>query len=178
MAALGFIELLRLARRGNKAYSTSETELDRWSGVAFELMGQQFIAPLGEVSEVINVNHFTPIPHTQTWVKGLTNVRGRLLAVSDLHHFLLGEAINYSSKQKILCVNHSNHYFGVVVDHVQGIQHLNKANFYAKNERLDARFEDYCQGCFYQNNQLWNVFLLSRLLKNPQYMNASVNLRN
>ena len=178
MAALGFIELLRLAKRGNKAYSSAENEQNRWSGVAFELMGQQFIAPLGEVSEVIHPNQFTPIPHTQNWVKGLANIRGRLLAVSDLHHFIAGEAAEYTTKQKILCVNHGSHYFGVVVDHVQGIQHLNKANFFAQNDRLDARFMPYCEGCFLQNNQLWNVFLLSRLLKNSEYMNASVSLRN
>lgn len=178
MAALGFIELLRLAKRGNKTYSSVETEQDRWSGVAFELLGQQFVVPLGEVAEVIHPQQFTPIPHTQKWIKGLANIRGRLLAVTDLHHFVSGYPSHFDRKQKILSVNHSSHYFGVLVDQVQGIQHFNKANFYAENQRLDARVKAYCQGCFYQDNQLWNVFLLSRLLKNTQYMNASMSLKN
>ena len=53
MAANGFIELLRLAKRGNKNYVSNENEVNRWSGIAFEMMGQYFVAPLGEVAEVI-----------------------------------------------------------------------------------------------------------------------------
>ncbi len=48
MAANGFIELLRLAKRGNKNYVSNENEVNRWSGIAFEMMGQYFVAPLGE----------------------------------------------------------------------------------------------------------------------------------
>ncbi len=32
---------------------STENEVNRWSGIAFEMMGQYFVAPLGEVSEVI-----------------------------------------------------------------------------------------------------------------------------
>ncbi len=48
MAANGFIELLRLSKRGNKNYADSEREVNRWSGIAFEMMGQYFVAPLGD----------------------------------------------------------------------------------------------------------------------------------
>lgn len=51
MAANGFIELLRLAKRGNKNYVTTENEVNRWSGIAFEMMGQYFVAPLGKLQK-------------------------------------------------------------------------------------------------------------------------------
>ena len=76
MAANGFIELLRLAKRGNKNYTSSENEVNRWSGIAFEILGQYFVAPLGEVSEVIYYPHYTTIPNSQSWLKGLANIRG------------------------------------------------------------------------------------------------------
>ena len=47
MAANGFIELLRLAKRGNRSYAASNNEVNRWSGIAFEMLGQYFVAPLG-----------------------------------------------------------------------------------------------------------------------------------
>jgi len=40
MAANGFIELLRIAKRGNKNYVSNGNEVNRWSGIAFEMMGQ------------------------------------------------------------------------------------------------------------------------------------------
>lgn len=100
MAANGFIELLRLSKRGNKNYASVQNEAQRWSGIAFEMRGQYFVAPLGEVSEVIYPPKYTPVPNTQSWVKGLANIRGRLLSVSDLAHFISGQRSSFSSTQK------------------------------------------------------------------------------
>lgn len=100
MAANGFIELLRLSKRGNKNYASVQNEAERWSGIAFEMRGQYFVAPLGEVSEVIYPPKYTPVPNTQSWVKGLANIRGRLLSVSDLAHFISGQRSSFSAAQK------------------------------------------------------------------------------
>lgn len=104
MAANGFIELLRLAKRGNKNYVTTENEVNRWSGIAFEMMGQYFVAPLGEVTEVIYPPKYTPVPNTQSWVMGLANIRGRLLSVADLAQYISGHRSQFSPTQKVLWV--------------------------------------------------------------------------
>ena len=92
------------------------------------MRGQYFVAPLGEVSEVIYPPKYTPVPNTQSWVKGLANIRGRLLSVSDLAHFISGAAGSFSSTQKC-CISHHDQYVGLVVDQVLGIQHFNKKFF-------------------------------------------------
>ncbi len=61
MAANGFIELLRLSKRGNKNYADNESEVNRWSGIAFEMMGQYFVAPLGKFRKLFirqNIHQF------------------------------------------------------------------------------------------------------------------------
>ena len=178
MAANGFIELLRLFKRGNKQYASTQNEVSRWSGIAFEMLGQYFVAPLGEISEVIYPPKYTPVPNTQAWVRGLANIRGRLLSVSDLSQFISGQRSQFSPTQKVICISHQDHYVGLVVDQVLGIQHFNKKSFFSQNAELDSKLKDYCQGYFHQHNQQWHVFLLSRLLKNPQYMNASIKFIN
>jgi len=178
MAANGFIELLRLSKRGNKNYAGSENEVNRWSGIAFEMMGQYFVAPLGEVSEVIYPPKYTPVPNVQRWVKGLANIRGRLLSVSDLTFYLTGQRSQFLPTQKVLCVSHNDHYVGLIVDQVLGIQHFNKKGFFSKNNQLEENLQNYCQGYFQQHNQAWNIFLFSRLLNDPQYMNASEKFIN
>ncbi|AXY60819.1 chemotaxis protein CheW [Acinetobacter chinensis] len=178
MAANGFIELLRLSKRGNKSYAASESEVSRWSGIAFEMMGQYFVAPLGEVAEVIYPPKCTFVPNAQSWVVGLANIRGRLLSVSDLAQYVSGQPAQFSPAQKVLCISHQDHYVGLVVDQVLGIQHFNKKSFFSKAPDLDQGLEEYCQGYFHQHNQQWHVFLFSRLLKNPNYMNASIKFIN
>ncbi|WP_343597530.1 chemotaxis protein CheW [Acinetobacter sp.] len=174
MAAKGFIELLRLSKRGNKNYTSTENEVTRWSGIAFEMLGQYFVAPLGEVSEVIYYPHTTAIPNSQPWLKGLANIRGRLLAVTDLPEFFSGTSNQNPQQQKVLCISHQDHYVGLAVDQVLGIQHFNKKSFFSSNSTLDQKLQQYCQGYFHQHQRHWNVFLFSRMLKDTDYMNAAI----
>ena len=174
MAANGFIELLRLAKRGNKHYVHQDSEVNRWSGIAFEMMGQYFVAPLGEVSEVIYPPKCTPVPNTKAWVRGVANIRGRLLSVSDLSHYLTGHKSHSSNAQKVLCIQHDEHYVGLIVDQVLGIQHFNKKSFFSPQDDVADTLHPYCRGYFQQHNQKWQVFLFSQLLQHPKYMNASI----
>ena len=178
MAANGFIELLRLSKRGNKQYASGQNEVSRWSGITFEMLGQYFVAPLGEISEVIYPPKYTPVPNTQAWVRGLANIRGRLLSVTDLAQFVSGKRSQFSPMQKVICISYQDHYVGLVVDQVLGIQHFNKKSFFSQSAELDKNLKDYCQGYFHQHNQQWHVFMLSRLLSNPNYMNASIKFIN
>ena len=109
---------------------------------------------------------------------GLANIRGRLLSVSDLAHYVSGQSSQYSPTQKVMCISHNDHYVCLVVDQVLGIQHFNKKSFFSKHEDLDRNLKEYCQGYFHQHNQQWHVFLFSRLLDNPKYMNASIKFIN
>lgn len=178
MAANGFIELLRLSKRGNKSYAQGEQEVNRWSGIAFEMLGQYFVAPLGEVSEVIYPPECTPVPMAKGWVKGLANIRGRLLSVSDLANYISDQKTQFVPTQKVLCISYNDHYVGLIVDQVLGIQHFNKKSFFSENKQIDEKLKPYCQGYFQQHNHAWNIFMFSRLLNDPQYMNASEKFIN
>lgn len=173
MAARGYIELLRLSKRGHKSYVDSETELNRWSGVVFELLGQYFVAPMGEVVEVIYLPQTTPVPNVKPWVWGVSNVRGRLFSVIDLQHFLSGQKSTPSARQKMICVSYGQIHVGLVVDQVLGVQHFNKKNYFLNSENLQVEISRYCQGYFYQHHQAWNIFLFSQLLRDSSFMNAA-----
>lgn len=145
----------------------------RWTGIAFEMMGQYFVVPLGEVAEVIYPPVCIPVPNTQQWFKGLANIRGRLLAVSDLAAFIGSTRFYESDHQKVLCISHHQHYIGLVVNQVFGVQHFNKACYFSDDDQLPLHLKQYCRGYFVQYQQQWNIFLFSQLLKNTDFMNAS-----
>ena len=50
-----------------------------WSGIGFRMGERLFVAPMGEVSEVLHEPRYTSLPGVKSWVKGVANVRGRLL---------------------------------------------------------------------------------------------------
>lgn len=173
MAAKGFIELLRLTELGNQ-YSSGKNELvTRWSGVAFEMGGKQFVAPLGDISEVIYVPEWSTIPNTPYWLCGVANIRSRLLVVSHLQSFLFGGKGELSSTSKVLCLNHPEHYCGVIVDRVFGIQHFNTRSYFKQSTDLSSEYQEFCQGYFIYQNKPWHVFMFRDLLNNQRFKSPS-----
>ncbi|MFW1675980.1 chemotaxis protein CheW, partial [Acinetobacter baumannii] len=83
-----------------------------------------------------------------------------------------------SSTQKVLCISHHDQYVGLVVVQVLGIQHFYKKSFFSQSSDLEENLKEYCLGYFHQHNQHWHVFLFSRFLQNPHYMNASTKFIN
>ena len=63
-----------------------------WTGVDFSVLGQRLVAPMGSVTEILMVPPLTRLPRVQPWVRGVANVRGRLLPVIGLAAFLGGRA--------------------------------------------------------------------------------------
>ncbi|XID75663.1 chemotaxis protein CheW [Alkanindiges sp. WGS2144] len=174
MAARGFIELLRLADYGRqRQQGGQENENVRWSGIAFSFAGYQFVAPLGEVAEVVPVPASTTVPSAKPWMRGLANVRGRLLPLTDLAIFLQLPETELSRLSKVMIIDQAAHYSGVIVDQVMGIQHFNKQSYFGSNPQLPEVLAQYTHGYFERQGQQWHVFLLSKLVQDQTYLNAS-----
>ena len=176
MAAKGFIQLLRLSEKGRRRVQLGQESLsDRWSGVAFILAGQRFVAPLGEVAEVLRVPDYTLVHGVHRWLMGLANVRGRLLPLTDLRIYsgIPGFAED-EQKRKVMVIDHGDLFSGLLVDEVLGIQHFNKATYEAETSNVPAGLQPYVQGGFRRADQAWHVLMLSRLVADPRYLSASL----
>ena len=173
MAVNGFLELLRLSRRGGQISTETDVSTLRWSGVSFEFMSHHFVAPIGDVQEVISVPSLTKVPLSKPWLLGLANVRGRILTVVDLNQFLTGQSIEHGLHSKVLCFSTGSHYIGVVVDHVLGVQHFHKQSYSMSNQDLNGRLAQLSQGCFNQYQQIWHIFQFSQLLKDESFTHTS-----
>ena len=183
MAAQGFIELLRLADRGKRRKENPFDSTLRWSGVAFSMMGHDFVAPFGDVAEVIYPPSWTAIPHTADWALGITNLRGRLLSLVDLAGFIAEQSgLDYrsgatGSHHKVMCLSHPEHFIGVWVDQVFGIEHFDIRSYFGQSHQqvdtLPAALKTYCQGYFVNQNKPWSVFMLRDLFNDTRFMNPS-----
>jgi purine-binding chemotaxis protein CheW len=52
------------------------------------LAGARYLIPTRAVREVEEVGAITPVPATPTWLRGVMNLRGTIIAIVDLAHFL------------------------------------------------------------------------------------------
>ena len=70
---------------------SQQAAVQTWSGIGFRMGERLFVAPMGEVGEVLHEPRHTLLPGVKSWVKGVANVRGRLLPVMDLCGFFGNE---------------------------------------------------------------------------------------
>ncbi len=174
MAARGFIELLRLSEMARQRKQTGESsQADRWSGVAFLIESRRFVAPLGEISEVLTLPEITTVPGTHKWLRGLSNVRGRLLPITELAMFCGIDNARSDSRRKVMVIDQEVVFGGLIVDEVLGIQHFSRQQYIAKQGDAPLGIRPFLQGYFQRDGTDWHVFLPSMLARDPQYLNAS-----
>lgn len=177
MALKGFIELLRLdsLAKARQAKTMDRSDPD-WQGVAFDIAGERFVAPIGEIAEVITMPAaLTPVPLTKPWLIGIANVRGQLLPLADLAKFLnLNSRIPQQSRRKVLVIHHQTMWFGLLVDNVWNIKKFSAADYLPKTLPNDSPFLPYNHGQFVQNEQHWPIFMPSLLTQDPRFLEASL----
>lgn len=175
MASKGFIELLRLAdlararssgRQGGQVYD--------WRGIVFEIGGQRLVAPMGEVSEVLAMPEYTSMPLVQPWMLGIANVRGRLLPITDLAQFLHLPSHQQKSQRKVIVIDHSSVFSGLLVDKVLGIEQFSRDQYRAEAIDSDSPFAPYNHGKFLKDEQDWFIFMPSLLARDSRYIDAAI----
>ena len=176
MASNGFIELLRLAERGDKRRKGEHlSNVTQWLGVAFLLDDYRLVAPLGEVAEVLSTPDLTPVPLSQPWLRGIANVRGRLLPVTHLGKFLaLPSSIARLIDQKVIIIDKPSIFSGLQVDQVLGIQAFSPRKYEPIGLPSDSPLEPYTHGRFSQDGQTWYIFMPSLLVEDSRYLEAAL----
>ncbi|HQV80242.1 MAG: purine-binding chemotaxis protein CheW [Agitococcus sp.] len=174
MAARGFIKLLEIAerskRRGLGLLGQGESA---WTGVGFTLAGENFLAPIGEITEILKTPRYTLVPGVESWMRGLANVRGRLLPITDILLFLGRKSSKQEQKRRVLVVDHEEMFAGLVVDEVLGMQHFSTQDYSIDVKAPFTEITQFVQGAFIRDGQTWYVLLLSRFIEDPRFLKAA-----
>lgn len=171
-----YLKLNQLARNSRQhAQGLPEQEQTRafWSGVGFTLNGLNFVAPMNEVSEILVVPRYTQVPGVQGWVRGIANVRGRLMPVMDLMAFLNLPSQLQLKRRRLLAIERGEMYSGLVVDEVTGMQHFPQDMF---TDAVPSAYDDigtYVRGGFESERGFWAWFSLSDLAQDPKFLSVA-----
>lgn len=99
--------------------------------LTFALAGEEYGIEILKVQEIIGVMNITPIPRTPEYVKGVMNLRGKIIPVVDLRSKFEMEAVEQTEETCIIVVQVSRRdrevTMGVVVDRVSEVVDINSA---------------------------------------------------
>lgn len=142
-----------------------------WSGIGFRLGQQYYVAPMGEVTEILPEPRFTLLPGVKSWVMGVANVRGRLLPVMDLGGFLKLKTADSRKTRRALVVEYQSLFAGLVVDEVLGMQHFEVGSFDEAVGGVPDSVRNYVHGTF-RRERNWVVFSPHVLASDERFLDV------
>ena len=147
-----------------------------WSGIGFRVGELLLVSSLGEVGEILVYPVLTRLPHARRWVRGVTNMRGSLLPVIDLHDFIEGVPTEQDRRTRVLMVKHENILVGLMVDEAMGLRHFFDEERVGGLSTLPDVYRDFIVGGYKQGNTQWGVFNLEKLLTHKRFMEVAARL--
>ncbi|ODS24553.1 chemotaxis protein CheW [Candidatus Endobugula sertula] len=155
----------------------SETNIvSQWSGIGFSLLGLHFVAPMEELVEMLEIPAYTKLPGVHPWVKGVSNIRGRLLPLFDLAAFFLAELTGNKKHQRLLVLDNQQVYASIWVDSVFGIQYFPTDSKHPDvPDHVPARMRGFVDGYYEANECQWIVFHLASLSQDAQFLRVAAS---
>lgn len=148
-----------------------ESDVSFSHGLAFQLGEHKYIIPIADVSEVLTVKDLTSIPRSPSWLVGISNVRGNLITLLDMHEFIFGVAMQgkYETKRMLL-VKQEAHYYGLVIDSIIGMKAFNTET--GTDEVPDDFYSEHIDhiSAFYSSGEEWFAALsIQSLLQDERF---------
>lgn len=113
--------------------SAPQPQADSRAGkyLSFQLGSEEFAIQVLKVREIMGLQHITPVPHTPPEVKGVINLRGKVIPVIDLRLKFRMPEKEYGPRTCIIVVqlNHEQAtQMGIIVDEVNEVATLAAAD--------------------------------------------------
>ncbi len=100
--------------------------------LTFSLAGEEYGIGILKVKEIIGMMNITPVPQTPEFVKGVINLRGKVIPVVDLRLRFALEAAAYTERTCIIVVEvagaNGSVMMGIVVDAVSEVLNIRGAD--------------------------------------------------
>jgi len=118
--------------------------------LTFSLAGEEYGIGILKIKEIIGMMSITPVPRTPSYVKGVINLRGKVIPVVDLRLKFGMEEASYTERTCIIVVEIGSHggsvLIGIVVDSVSEVLNI-KATDIEETPAFGARLDtDYILG--------------------------------
>lgn len=144
-----------------------------WRGIGFRIGTRHMVSSISEVNEILTMPALTVVPGTQSWMLGVANVRGNLVAVIDLRAHVEGERSVTTDSTRVLLVRQHGGSVGLLVDEVLGQRSFSDEQRALAFGEEDERYSRYIGEKVQLGDVLWGLFSMSALVRTAEFQQAS-----
>ena len=148
---------------------------ERWHGLAFGVGSVRLVAELTAFTDIVDCGAVTPVPRTQPWIRGITNVRGSLYSVLDMAEFLGLSRVNLETEGKLLVINDHELGCALLVNTVYGLRRFDHDNEYQDAGVMARSVQSFVRHAYLQDDELWGVLDIDKLKWSDRFRNVEVS---
>jgi purine-binding chemotaxis protein CheW len=89
--------------------------------IEFAIESEQYAIRIQDIHEIIKIQDITQIPNVKPYVKGVINLRGKIVPVISLRNLFDLEEKEESKNTRIVVVHHQEDTVGIIVDSVNKV---------------------------------------------------------
>ena len=143
-------------------YDDEDTMKDKY--LTFHLAGEDYGIDIAFVTEIIGIQKITEVPDMPDFVKGVINLRGKVIPVMDVRlRFLLPER-DYDERTCIVVVDINGTAVGLVVDKVNEVADIPEADVEPPPRSSKGASSRYLKGMGKVENEVRILLNVDRLL--------------
>jgi purine-binding chemotaxis protein CheW len=135
------------------------------SWVTFALAGEIYGLPVTHVQEILRISTITRVPHAPTPVRGITNLRGRVLAVVDLRVRLGLPAGEIGPDSRILVAEARSRSIGLLVDAARQVLKLLRSSVQPPPADVRTERSDFLHGLVHLDRDLVILLDVEKVLE-------------
>ena len=111
--------------------SVQDTQQDKY--VTFKSGNEYFGLKIQYVNEIIVFQEITQIPESEDYIKGLINLRGKIIPVIDVRVRFRQEPIEYNDRTCIIVINVKDTVVGLIVEKIAEVVEIKNENIRIDN---------------------------------------------
>lgn len=99
----------------------SEIEEHKSKYMTFKSGNEYFGLEIQYVNEIIQIQSITSVPETEDYIKGLINLRGKIIPVIDVRLRFGQEPFTYNDRTCIIVINYNDMMVGLIVEKIADV---------------------------------------------------------
>jgi purine-binding chemotaxis protein CheW len=156
------------------AASEEEEDTQKDKYLTFHLGNEVYAIEIRHVTEIIGILKITPIPEMPAHVKGVINLRGKIIPVMDVRTRFRIEPRAYDERTCVIVVHLQDTDVGLVVDTVSEVADLPEANIEAAGGLAQGRGTAFIKGIGKVGDDIRIILDVDKLLFDKELQNIQL----
>ena len=132
--------------------------------MTFHIGDQVYGIEIAYVVEIIEMQHITKIPHVPSYIKGIINVRSKVVPIVDIRARFGKPEIPYTSRTCIIILAMGEISVGIIVDSVADVEDIHSSDISATPENKAVNTNEFIQYMIRSGNDVKLILDVAKLL--------------